>query len=77
MQSRMDYASRRQNKGGSYGKPFTTLEAGQAAITTAQFARDPLSRHGGLGENLFLRWNTIPQGTEAIDVVVHLHGDSE
>jgi hypothetical protein len=38
----------------------------------------PLLRpHAGTQPDLFLRWNAIPAATEAIDVVVHLHGFSQ
>ncbi len=35
-----------------------------------------LRAHAGAQPDLFLRWNTIPLGISAIDVVVHLHGFS-
>ena len=36
-----------------------------------------LAAHAGTQPDLFLRWNAIPRATEAIDVVVHLHGFSQ
>jgi hypothetical protein len=35
-----------------------------------------LAAHAGTQPDLFLRWNAIPPGLSAIDVVVHLHGFS-
>jgi hypothetical protein len=43
-------------------------------IDTSRWRVDPLRGHGGSGENLFLRWNSIPIDARAIDVVMHLHG---
>ena len=36
-----------------------------------------LRPHAGTQPDLFLRWNTVPITTGAIDVVVHLHGFSQ
>jgi hypothetical protein len=36
-----------------------------------------LRRHAGTQPDLFLRWNAIPPASEAVDVVVHLHGFSQ
>ena len=35
-----------------------------------------LRTHSGTQPDLFLRWNAIPPGVPAVDVVVHLHGFS-
>jgi hypothetical protein len=35
-----------------------------------------LAAHAGTQPDLFLRWNAIPAGSPAIDIVVHLHGFS-
>jgi hypothetical protein len=47
---------------------------GERYINTSSWRIDPLRTHSGTGANVLLRWNTIPAGAQAIDVVVHLHG---
>src|SRR5438067_5130265 len=36
-----------------------------------------LRSHAGTQPDVFLRWNEVPPGVWAIDVVVHLHGFSQ
>jgi hypothetical protein len=37
----------------------------------------PLAAHNGTQPDLFLRWNHIPEGAAAVDVVIFLHGFSQ
>jgi hypothetical protein len=54
-----------------------TLSDGVAAPGEAYLVDTPVLRaHAGTQPDLFLRWNAIPRGIAAIDVVVHLHGFS-
>jgi hypothetical protein len=48
--------------------------AGERYVDTSTWHADPLRGHGGTGDNLLMRWNAVPAASEAIDVVVHLHG---
>lgn len=48
--------------------------AGEQFLDTSRLKPNPLRDHGGVGDNLALRWNTVPRDAQEIDVVVHLHG---
>jgi hypothetical protein len=57
---------------------FSVALSGQTVSPGETYLSDtPLLRsHAGAQPDLFLRWNAIPLGTPALDVVVHLHGFS-
>lgn len=63
-----------------YGRqwPHTlgAVSPGERYLESSTLRRDALASHGGRGENLLLRWNALPDGLTAIDIVVHLHGYS-
>jgi hypothetical protein len=63
---------------GRHGRAHTlstaTVPAGEIYLSTSTFASDPLSSHGGNGENLFVRWTDLGRDVRNIDVVLHLHG---
>lgn len=61
----------------NHPNPAGVIDARQTYLNTATFSIDPLGSHEGQGDNLFIRWNTLPQNIEAIDVVLHLHGYNE
>ena len=47
---------------------------GERYVNTSTWKTNPLRSHGGTGANVLLRWNNVPAGARAIDVVVHVHG---
>jgi hypothetical protein len=54
-----------------------TVSDGIVAPGEAYLHDTPLLRaHAGTQPDLFLRWNEVPLGAAAVDVVVHLHGFS-
>jgi hypothetical protein len=61
------------------GHNLTVTLAGDDLVPgEAYLAETPVLRtHAGTQPDLFLRWNAIPSGTCAIDIVVHLHGFSQ
>ncbi len=50
-----------------------TISPGEAYLDNTAV----LQAHAGTQPDLFLRWNRIPLSTQALDVVVHLHGFSQ
>lgn len=58
----------------TYGQVAAT--PGLRYLLSSSLPHDPLTGHGGSGENLFLCWNAIPADVRTLDVVVHLHGYS-
>ncbi|WP_200896319.1 glucosaminidase domain-containing protein [Pseudarthrobacter chlorophenolicus] len=73
------------------GSPGPDTETGAAPAPGAYFEDQPgtmppgrlvvdrlplLRIHRGTAPDLLLKWNSMPQGTTAVDVVVHLHGYS-
>jgi hypothetical protein len=56
------------------GQPANPVSPGEQFLDTSKLKPNPLSGHGGVGDNLALRWNAVPHDAQEIDVVVHLHG---
>ena len=56
------------------GQPASPAPPGEKFLDTSKLQPNPLSGHGGGGDNLALRWNAVPRDAQEIDVVVHLHG---
>src|SRR5215813_199363 len=56
------------------GQPANPVSPGEQFLDTSKSKSNPLSGHGGVGDNLALRWNAVPRDVQEIDVVVHLHG---
>ena len=56
------------------GQPANPAAPGEQFLNTSKLKPNPLSGHGGGGDNLALRWNAVPRDAQEIDVVVHLHG---
>jgi hypothetical protein len=55
----------------------TLTSQGNAVPGEAYISGCPVLRaHSGTQPDLFMRWNFIPSGAQAVDVVVHLHGFS-
>ncbi len=54
--------------------PPNAVPAGEKYLDTSKLKPNPLRFHGGVGNNLALRWNTVPHDAQEIDVVIHLHG---
>jgi hypothetical protein len=56
------------------GQPENPAPPGEQFLDTSRLKSNPLSGHGGGGDNLALRWNAVSRDAQEIDVVVHLHG---
>lgn len=56
------------------GQPASPAPPGEKFLDTSKLKPNPLSGHGGVGDNLALRWNAVPRDAQEIDVVIHLHG---
>lgn len=57
---------------GFESQAFAVIAAGEHAVPVVPL----LAAHHDRGPDLFLRWNTIPDLTAGVDIVVHLHGFS-
>jgi hypothetical protein len=58
---------------------LAVITADESALPGEAYLSDTpvLAPHAGTQPDLFLRWNAIPLGASAVDVVVHLHGFSQ
>ncbi|MBT2514619.1 glucosaminidase domain-containing protein [Arthrobacter sp. ISL-30] len=64
-------------EGDTESQPFQAEQA--ATIPPGQLVVDRLPQlraHKGTAPDLLLKWNSMPQGVQTVDVVVHLHGYS-
>lgn len=58
-------------------QPFQAVQA--ATVPAGRLVVDQLPQlraHRGTAPDLLLKWNSMPQGVQTVDVVVHLHGYS-